>query len=297
MARVGLAERLKQGVFVIDGAMGTQLIQAGVTPGSCFDYVNVESPDMVATVHENYFDAGCDGVITNTFGANKYILSRHGHDDKVKEINLAAAKLARRAAGEDRYVIGDIGPCGDFLEPIGTVKEDELKAAFTDQAAALVEGGVDGIIVETMTAIEEIKLAIEAARSVCDLPVFASLAFDPAGDEFRTMMGIDPATVAAALCDLGITAIGFNCGTLPMDEYVRLAKTYAEAIGDKDVLLLAEPNAGQPELQGTEAVYTLTPEEYADALVKIKEAGASILGGCCGTSPAHIQTMCGKVKS
>ena len=297
MARVGLAERLKQGVFVIDGAMGTQLIRAGVVPGSCFDYVNVESPEMVATVHKNYFDAGCDAVITNTFGANKYILSRHGHDDKVKEINLAAAKNARQVAGEDRYVIGDIGPCGDFLEPIGLVKEDELRAAFAEQAAALVEGGVDGIIIETMTAVEEIQLAIEAAKSVCDLPVFASLAFDPAGDEFRTMMGVDPAAVVAQLGDLGVTALGFNCGTLPMDEYVRLAQIYAEAIGDRDILLLAEPNAGQPELQGTEAVYTLTPDEYAEALVKIKEVGASIIGGCCGTSPAHIKAMASKVKS
>ena len=297
MARLKLAERLKQGVFVIDGAMGTQLIQAGAPVGSCYDYLNVETPEVVETVHRAYFDAGSDAVITNTFGGNKYILKRHGHDDKVGQICRAAASIARKVAGEDRYVLGDIGPCGDFLEPLGLVKEDQLKAAFAEQAAALVEGGVDGIIIETMTAVEEVLVAVEATKSVCDLPIFVSLAYDPAGGEFRTMMGIAPSDAVARVCDTGVTAIGFNCGTLSMDGYVQLTQAYAAAIGDKDVLLLAEPNAGKPELIDSKAVYTLSPEEYADAAEKIKAAGATILGGCCGTTPAHIAAMVKKVKA
>lgn len=292
-----LNERLHKGVFVIDGAMGTQLIQAGAPVGSCYDYLNIESPDVVETVHRAYFDAGSDAVITNTFGANKYILKRHGHDDKVSHICYTAATIARKVAGDDRYVLGDIGPCGDFLEPLGAVKEDELKSAFAEQAAALVDGGVDGIIIETMTAIEEVCVAIDAVKSVCDLPVLVSLAYDPAGDECRTMMGIGPADAVAKICDLGITAVGFNCGTLSMDGYVRLTETYAKAIGDKDILLLAEPNAGRPELIDGKAVYTLSPDDYAEAAEKIKAAGASILGGCCGTSPAHIEAMVIKCKS
>ncbi|MHC5083528.1 MAG: homocysteine S-methyltransferase family protein [Planctomycetota bacterium] len=288
MTRIDLKERLKQDVFFIDGAMGTQLIAAGAPAGCCNDYLNIESPEIVKTVHQKYIAAGVDAIITNTFGANALVLKRHGYEDKATEINLAAAKLAREVAGEDKYVLGDIGPCGDFLEPLGMVKEADLKAAFADQAKALAEGGVDAFIIETMTALEEIKVAIAAVQSVSNLPIFVSLAYDPAGNDIRTMMGVAPAQAAQELASLGIAALGFNCGTLDMDEYVKLAQTYADALKGTDVLLLAEPNAGRPELEGDQAVYKLSPADYADALARIKDAGAAILGGCCGTSPAHL---------
>lgn len=288
MTRIALTERLKQGVFFLDGAMGTQLFEAGAAAGCCNDYLNIESPDIVRTVHQKYFDAGVDAVITNTFGANALSLKRHGYEDKAFEINRAAAKLAREVVGEDQYVIGDIGPCGDFLEPLGMVKEDELKAAFAEQAKGLADGGVDGFIIETMTAMDEIQVAIEAVQSVSDRPIFVSLAYDPAGDAARTMMGVSPAQAVEVLAPLGITALGFNCGTLDMDGYVRLAEAYALALKGTNVLLLAEPNAGKPELEGDRAVYKLSPADYAKSLVQIRDAGAMILGGCCGTSPAHI---------
>ena len=170
MATVKLNERINQGPFFLDGAMGTQLFARGVEAGRCNDYLNIESPDVVFDIHAAYFLAGSDAVITNTFGANKYALARHSLADKVGEINRGGAEIARKAAGDDKYVLGDIGPCGDFLEPLGNVKPDELRNAFADQAKTLAAGGVDGFIIETMTAIEEITVAIEGIKSVSDLP-------------------------------------------------------------------------------------------------------------------------------
>jgi methionine synthase I (cobalamin-dependent) len=289
MTRVLLKERLRQGLFFIDGAMGTQLIAAGAPAGGCSDDLNIASPEIVKTVHRSYIDAGVDAVITNTFGANRPALKRHGLADKSHEINGAGAKLARQAAGAEKYVLGDIGPCGDFLQPLGMVTEPELKAAFAEQAGALADGGVDGFIIETMTALDEIQVAIEAVRSVSDLPILVSLAYDPAGGAARTMMGVSPAQAVDRLAGLQITALGFNCGTLDMPGYVNLCKEYAQALSGSGVLLLAEPNAGRPELEGDRAVYKLSPRAFADAMVHIQDAGATILGGCCGTSPAHIQ--------
>ncbi|MBL7215798.1 MAG: homocysteine S-methyltransferase family protein [Phycisphaerae bacterium] len=286
--RIGLAERLGQGVFFLDGAMGTQLIEAGAPAGCCNDMLNIDSPETVKTVHQKYLDAGIDAIITNTFGANGLVLKRHGYANKIYEINLAAANLAREAAGENRYVLGDIGPCGDFLEPLGMVSPEALKAAFAEQAKGLLEGGVDGFIIETMTALDEIKVAIEAVQSVSDLPVLVSLAYDPAGQAARTMMGVSPEQAAVQLVPLGMAALGFNCGTLDMDGYIKLAQNYAQVLEGTGVLLLAEPNAGRPELKGDKTVYKLSPQDYADALVKIQQTGAAILGGCCGTTPAHI---------
>lgn len=289
MTRLNLKERFQQGAFFIDGAMGTQLIAAGAPVGCCNDYLNLQSPDIIKTVHQKYIDAGVDAIITNTFGANEYVLKRHGHADKVAEINTTAAKLAREVAGQDKYVLGDIGPCGDFLEPLGTVNEDQLKSAFAQQAQGLLDGGVDGFIIETMTALEEIKVAIAAVQSVSELPIFVSLAYDPAGDSARTMMGVSPAQAAEQLVPLGITALGFNCGTLDMPGYLKLAQEYAVALQDTGVLLLAEPNAGCPELCDDKAVYKLQPDEFADELLQIAKAGAAILGGCCGTNPDHLK--------
>jgi 5-methyltetrahydrofolate--homocysteine methyltransferase len=294
---VKLSERINQGPFFLDGAMGTQLFARGVEVGRCNDYLNIESPDIVFDIHTAYLQAGSDAVITNTFSANKYALARHSLAEKVAEINRGGAQIGRKAAGDDKYVLGDIGPCGDFLEPLGNVKPDELRAAFADQAKALAAGGVDGFIIETMTAIEEIIVAIEGIKSVSDLPIFASLAYDPAGEGFKTMMGVGPETVVAKLTLLQITAIGFNCGTLDMAGYVKLAAACASAIGDKPIVLLAEPNAGKPELVDGKAVYNLSPEDFAAACDEIHTAGANIIGGCCGTSPAHIEALAPKLKN
>ncbi|HOQ04999.1 MAG TPA: homocysteine S-methyltransferase family protein [Anaerohalosphaeraceae bacterium] len=276
-------------MFFLDGAMGTQLFARGVQQGQCVERLNAERPQIVAEVHRAYLEAGCDAVLTNTFGGNSLSLRRHRVDARTEQLNEAGARLARREAGPDRYVLGDIGPCGDFLEPIGTLKTEDLKAAFVRQIRGLLDGGVDGFLIETMTALEEIEVAIEAVRSVCaDLPILVSLAFDPAKESFRTMMGVSPQQAVGRLAGLGIAAVGFNCGTLDMDSYVRLAQEFAGALAGKKVLLLAEPNAGKPRLEGERAVYDLAPEEFACGLERIHQAGAAIVGGCCGTTPEHL---------
>ncbi len=300
MAVRDLRARIQEGVFLLDGAMGTQLIARGVEPGRCNDWLNVELPDMVVDVHRAYIEAGSDAILTNTFGANRCALGRHGCADKSFEINKAGARVARQAAGEDHYVLGDIGPMGDFLEPLGTLKPDQVRAAFTEQVKGLSEGAVDGFIIETMTALDELEVAIEAARSAGGgLPVFASMSFDRGGAGFRTMMGVDVPTAVARMLALGVDAIGFNCGTATLDEYIELSKAYVAAVETAKgrVQVFAEPNAGKPELEDGQAVYKTTAEEFATACRKILDAGIHILGGCCGSSPAHIRAAAGALKS
>jgi len=294
MARISLRERIEQGVFVLDGAMGTQLFARGVEVGACNDYLNVGSPDVVCEVHRAYLDAGSDAVLTNTFGANKYALGRHGLGGEVVAINRGGAEAARRAAGEQRYVLGDIGPSGDFLEPLGTLKADELEEAIAEQARALVGGGADGLVIETMTALDEVQIAIEAAKSVAgSLPVFASMSFDKVGDGFKTMMGVDVESAVAKMLAAGADAVGFNCGTATLAEYVELAQELVAAAKSKseEVLVFAEPNAGKPELIDGKAVYRVSPQEFAAAAKRIHAAGINIIGGCCGTSPEHIKAV------
>lgn len=291
MTRINLKEKIKLGRFVLDGAMGTELFARGIAQGSCIDYANIQSPEIVCAVHKDYFNAGSDAVLTNTFGANKFALGLHGLAEKVKEINLAAAKLARKAAGDEKYVLGDIGPSGQFLPPLGTLSPDELRDGFILQAKTLIDGGVDGLILETFTALDEIEIAIEAAKKAAgQLPVFASMAFDLAGDDFRTMMGIDVKSALTKILSLGVDAVGFNCGRVSLDDYIRLAQKYADIVksAGAKVALLAEPNAGLPELVNDKTVYKVTPQAFAEAVEKIHKIGFNILGGCCGTTPAHI---------
>jgi 5-methyltetrahydrofolate--homocysteine methyltransferase len=309
MAKISLRERISKGIFLLDGAMGTQLIARGVEAGVCNDYLNIESPDTILEIHRAYFRAGSDAVLTNTFGANKFALGRHGLGDKVEEINTAAAKIARRAAGVGKYVLGDIGPSGDFLQPLGNLKEDELANAFWHQAEALLAGGVDGFIIETMTSLDEAAIAIEAVKSVSgeELPVFASFAFDWVAGDFKTMMGVDVKSAVTKMVSLGVDAVGFNCGTASLDEYIELAKKFISTVKTSDkmvrqahhpekVLVFAEPNAGKPELVDGRAVYKVSPEDFAAAAEKIHSAGVNIIGGCCGTGPEHIAAVAEKMR-
>jgi 5-methyltetrahydrofolate--homocysteine methyltransferase len=315
MAKISLRERIRKGVFLLDGAMGTQLIARGIELGCCYDYLNIEQPDTIFEIHQAYFRAGSDAILTNTFGANKFALGRHGLGDKVKEINTAAANIARRAAGAGKYVLGDIGPSGDFLEPLGNLKPEELKEAFAEQAKALSAGGgstdspsVDGFIIETMTSLDEATIAVEAVKSVSrdELPVFASFAFDRVAGGFRTMMGVDVKSAVTKMVSLGVDAVGFNCGTVSLDEYTELAKKFVSTVktlekiraksDERRVTILAEPNAGKPELVDDRAVYKVTPEDFAAAAEKIHSAGVNIIGGCCGTTPEHIRALAEMLK-
>jgi methionine synthase I (cobalamin-dependent) len=299
MQDVGLREKIKQGLLLLDGAMGTELIARGIDLGKCNDNLNINSPDIISDVHRSYLQAGSDAVITNTFGANKYALARHGLAEKTSQINQAGVKLARRAGGQTHYVLGDIGPSGDFLEPLGTRRPEELRDAFTEQAEALLSAGVDGFIIETMTALDEISIAVEAVKSISgDRPVLASMSFDKATDGFRTMMGVDVEAAVSKIVTLDVDAVGFNCGTASLDEYVELAKKLVATTRrfKDDLSIFAEPNAGKPELIDGHATYKVTPEDFAIAAEKIHTAGVTILGGCCGTTPAHIWAMAQRLK-
>jgi 5-methyltetrahydrofolate--homocysteine methyltransferase len=293
LARKKLNEALNS-LVIFDGAMGTQLFDRGAEAGVCNDYLNIKSPEMVKSVHADYFKAGSDAVLTNTFGANKFALARHGHGEQVVEINTAAVKLAREVAGEDKYVIGDIGPTGDFLEPLGLLKPKDVKEAFAVQAKALIDAGVDALIVESMTALDEIELAVEAATEAAgELPVFASMAFETAGSDFRTMMGVDVKSFVSKIIPLGVDAIGFNCGKMALDGYIGLASLFAVQLKSMDchVKLLAEPNAGIPEIIDDKTVFTVKPEDFAAAILNIRDAGFTIIGGCCGTDPKYIKAI------
>ena len=299
MDRMNLKERISEGVLLLDGGMGTQLFARGIEAGTCNDYLNIESGDIILDIHRAYLEAGSDAIITNTFGANLYALRRHALAEEVARINTAGAERARQAAGEDKYVLGDIGPSGDFLEPLGSLKPEDLKSTVCEQAKALLAGGVDGFIIETMTALAEIAIVIEGVKSVGgDLTVFASMSFDRAGGDYRTMMGVDVDSAVSKMVSLGVDAVGFNCGTATLDEYVELAGKYVSAARglSQDVSIFAEPNAGRPELVDDKAVYKVSPEDFAAAVEKIHSAGVNIIGGCCGTGPEHIEAVAGKLK-
>ena len=299
MGRMNLKQRIGEGLLLLDGGMGTQLFARGIEIGTCNDYLNIESPDTILDIHRAYLEAGSDAILTNTFGANRYALGRHGLTDEVARINTAAAEIARKAAGEEKYVLGDIGPSGEFLEPLGNLNPEELTDAVCEQAKALLTGGVDGFIIETVTALDEAAIVIEAVKSVCgDLPVFASMAFDRAGGDYRTMMGVDVDSAVSKIVSLGVDAVGFNCGTATLDEYVELAGKYVSAVRalSQNVLVFAEPNAGRPELVDGKAVYMVSTEDFAAAAEKIHSEGVTIIGGCCGTGPEHIEAVVKELK-
>jgi 5-methyltetrahydrofolate--homocysteine methyltransferase len=297
MVKKSLKEKLSSGLLFLDGAMGTQLMARGIEAGRCNEMLNIESPNLILDIHRSYFDAGSEAVYTNTFGANEITLGRHNLADKVEQINTAAVKIAKQAAGDGRYVIGDIGPSGEFLKPLGMLEPDVLRSVYARQAKALCDAGVDGFIVETFMAVDEAKVAAEAVKSVCSLPVFATLAFDMAGIDFKTMMGVSVEKVVNEFSALGVDGLGFNCGTLKMEQYLQLTEKFAKLLAGTHIALIAKPNGGKPELVDGKAVYKLSDKNFGDWLEKIHRAGAVLVGGCCGTTPGHIRAMTKKLKS
>lgn len=297
MSKKNLREKIDEGIFFLDGAIGTEFLKYGFEAGVCTEYLNIEKPDVVLNIQKSYIEAGSDAILTNTFGANSYSLERHGHKQQVAKINAAAAEIARRVAGQKGYVLGDIGPTGQMIKPFGDMTVTECNKAFTEQAEALADAGVDGFLIETMTALNEIAVAIRAVKTVSKLPVFASLAYDYNGKDFRTMMGVDIDSAVSQLVSLGVDAVGFNCGSLTLENYIDIASRYAKSVQklNAKVHLLAEPNAGLPEIVEGNVVYKVTPSDFAQATQKIHSAGVNIIGGCCGTGSEHIREMVKKL--
>ncbi len=262
----------------------------GLAPGECGMRWNEERAGDVGAVHSAYARAGCRLITTNSFGGTRAMLDRHGLGDRVLDWNRRAAALARAAAGPDGWVFGDVGPFGDFLEPLGDMTEDGLLAIFGEQIGALAEGGADAILVETMSDPAEAAVGVRAAKSVSKLPVVVTYAFQKSADGFRTMMGTPASEAIAAALGDGADIVGANCGTdLSLDDYLALAKDLKAAAGTAPVIL--QPNAGAPKTTPEGVAYDATPEEMAAVALRLRDAGVSIIGGCCGTTPAHLAAM------
>jgi homocysteine S-methyltransferase len=282
-------DRLAERPILADGAMGTMLYARGIPIDACFDVLNLHDPRAVQAIHREYVTAGADLLETNTFGANRFKLAVHGLDARVREINRAGVRLARdvrETMGRDVLILGSVGPLGKYLQPIGTVGEEEARAAFREQAEGLVEGGVDGFVAETFSDIRELRVAVEAIRLVsADLPVVASLAFN---EERRTFMGQAPADVGRELQALPVQVIGANCSVGPSVLYDVLV-LLRQAVPDR--LVAIQPNAGLPSRLGERLIYLSSPVYMADYAARMLDAGARIVGGCCGTTPEHVRAM------
>lgn len=278
-------------VLIADGATGTMLQRAGLPVGAAPEYWNLENPDGVRDLYRGYVEAGADIILTNTFGGSRIRLAREDLDTQVADINRAAAKLAREIAGEAVLVAGDIGPTGVMLAPLGTLSYADAVAAFAEQAAALAAGGVDVILIETMSDLNEMQAAIAGVRQSTPLPIMATMSFDTKG---RTMMGVKPEKAAKMLDKLGVAVIGANCGRTLTETLAAVLKMRAAV---PDAILMAKPNAGLPHITDGDLVYDVTPEimaEYAQRFVT--EAGVKIFGGCCGSTPAHIAAIAQALK-
>jgi methionine synthase I (cobalamin-dependent) len=274
--------------ILLDGAMGTMLFAAGLEAGKCPEEWNVLHPEKVREIHRAYIEAGSQIILTNTFGGSKIRLESHGLADQVRKLNEAAAKNARAEADAVDHIVvvaGSIGPSGQLLEPIGTLKAEDARQSFADQAAGLAAGGVDMFWIETMSDLEEVKAAIAGVRSVSDLPIAATMSFDSHG---HTMMGIKPEQAANALHLEEIQFIGANCGT-GSDELIEAIKAIKAT--NPELPLIAKANAGIPQMVGSEVVYNGSPELMADYAVTVWNEGARLIGGCCGSTPAHIKAM------
>jgi methionine synthase / methylenetetrahydrofolate reductase(NADPH) len=288
MTQSKFLELLSDRTLLADGAMGTVLHARGIGFDKCFDELNLTNPGAVAEIHRAYIEAGAQLIITNTFGANRFKLGKHGLQDHVDELNRAGVDLARRvisASFKDVLIAGDVGPLGVRIAPYGRVKPEAAREAFAEQIRALAESGVDLIVIETFSDLYEIKEAIKAARQVCSLPVVASVTFTR---DDRTLLGDDPVLVARRLQEAGVDVIGVNCSGGPA-QLLRLLKLMKQAVPDANFWV--KPNAGWPEQVGGRIMYPADAEYFVDYVLSFREAGASVVGGCCGTTPQHISAM------
>jgi homocysteine S-methyltransferase len=284
-------ERLSEGVVVFDGAMGTMLYARGVFVNRCFDELNLSNPGLVRSIHEEYLAAGAEVVETNTFGAHRFKLGPHGLAPHVRKINREGARIAREATADQGLVAGSMGPVGKPLAPLGHVPREEAVEAFREQAEGLLEGGVDLLFVETMPSLDQATAALEAIRSHgTDVPVVISLTFN---EEGNTIYGDTPEDVVRTLEDLGVSVVGANCSQGPQAMLETLQRMAAVA---RTVRLSAMPNAGSPALVEGRYVYLCTPEYMATWARRFLESGATVVGGCCGTTPDHIRDLVRSVR-
>jgi 5-methyltetrahydrofolate--homocysteine methyltransferase len=280
-----IIDQIKKGkVLVSDGAWGTFLQQKGLKLGECPEEWNITHPDEVFDIAKSYIDAGADMIETNSFGGTIFKVEKYGLGDKVFELNKAAAAISRKAAG-DKFVIGSVGPTGKILM-MGDVTEEELYDAFKEQVKGLEAGGVDAIMIETMTDLDEARLAIRAAKENTNCEVFCTMTFDKTVQgEFRTMMGVSPTEMVNTLIDAGAELIGANCGN-GIADMIGIVEEIRKA--NSEIPVLVHANAGMPHYHDGQTVFPETPDEMANLVPKIIAVGANVIGGCCGTTPGHI---------
>jgi 5-methyltetrahydrofolate--homocysteine methyltransferase len=284
-----LQESLWECCLVCDGAMGTQLMLAGLASGDCGELWNLKQPDRVLAIQQHYVAAGADCLITNTFGANCIALARHRDTaNDLKAINEAGVHIARKAfGGRDGFVLGDIGPLGAVLEPYGDLSHTDAQGAFAEQASALIGAGADAIIIETQTSLDELGLAITAARGAGAPCIIGSLAYDLSADGsfYATTMGVKPEKAAAFLEKSGVHIAALNCGTgMDMAGAARVAEIYRQHC---KLPVMVQPNAGRPVLENGRAVYKQSPADMAGGVPAVLAAGVRIIGSCCGSTPEH----------
>jgi 5-methyltetrahydrofolate--homocysteine methyltransferase len=274
----------KKAIF-LDGAMGTQLGAAGLEMGG---QNNVTNPEAVQAVHERYAASGADLLITNTLTMNRVNVESHRVGVDVREVNLAGVRLAKAAALDHHLVLGDMSSTGKMLKPYGQLAEDDAYETFREHAAILAEGGVDGFVIETMIDLREALCAVRAAKEAAALPIIATIAFNTSGNGGRTVMGNTARDCAQALEEAGASAVGANCGSLDPSEMAEVIAMMREAT---TLPLVAQPNAGKARLVEKQLIFDMTPEDFAAGVLECWQAGARLLGGCCGTSPAHVKAM------
>ena len=286
--RSSLTDLAADGPVLVDGGMGTLLQDRGLTDGGSGELWNLERPEVVREAHLAYAEAGAQVLTTNTFGGSRPRLDMHGLGDRVHELNEAGAALAREVArAHGISVAGGLGPTGELMSPLGTMDLAQAQAIFAAQLAGLRDGGIDLVLIETMSDLAETEAAVRAAREVVpELPVVATLSFDT---NLRTMMGVRPAEAVASLAALGVDAVGANCGRGP-GEMLQIAAQLAQARPD-GLLLVAQSNAGLPQVVGDHFEYDAGPDDMAAHARDLRDLGIDLIGGCCGSTPAHLDAM------
>ena len=272
--------------FISDGATGTNLQAQGLTPGEPPESWLLTKPEQIIKLHTDFIDAGADIILTNTFGATSIRLKQSNLGDRTKEINAKAVQCAKQAVnGRPIYIAGSIGPTGEMLKPLGSLEEEDAETTFAEQARLLVEAGVDLVVIETQFDMTEAKIAVSAVRSISDIPVVCSFSFDRG---YRTMMGVKPEQMAKELTALDIDLIGINCGRSIEDNFGVLQEVQANT----PLPIWFKPNAGLPALDDDgKSVYDLTPQHMASHVQEWINTGARVVGGCCGTSPEHLEQI------
>lgn len=280
-------KELKKKPVIFDGAMGTMLMAAGLPPGEAPEIFNMKKPELIRDIHRQYFEAGADVVITNTFGGNAVKLNAKGLGDQIGAINEAGAANAKKECPPDKWIAGDMGPTGKFLKPLGELSIEEMEDAYLLQALSLIKGGVDLLIVETIYSLDEALAALKSAKRTGDIPVIVSMTFNRTRNGFFTMMGESISRAILALDAAGADAVGANCtlGTKDMIDITR------EIRKETQKPILIEPNAGKPVDREGRTCYEQTSQEFAADAEKIVQAGADMIGGCCGTTPEFIREL------